>query len=1562
MFRRNKRIITLFLTFAMASQLLGASVAGKKLINNTDAGSDYKVTQVESDAILSQIKDYSDVHENFTVNSARLKSKNEIINWLAERNIINREDNLELDKDGINAIQKSIVNGESMSKSNTLSYLSRAFEGSINSRPFVWKTKAHRELNGKIKTISGNSEITPSNYEGSETSFDYSTGDYNIYISNTVNELYLSRLLQEKLITEDEISDKNFIKDYEKEITKDIAVVPEWSNQLQPYVYQDTDVAIGGQLGATWNVHNVFKLFTTKATSMDLTKQSHNFFVNENISKVETLKYISKMYKDKLTPIPLDKLEAFNFKYGSPEINDLSKEDKDLVCLFIYNGIINRDEDAECTSMNGEVNADFLFPILFRTLNTAERIEVTVEKISADEVSLAKEGYIRNDVNIYSGDSFKEPATVSVTKIKGNEKLITSTEYVPKFGDPDSDSGDETEDVPWYTKAWNATKSGATSAYNATARGTNYMYNSTKDYVKSEVQAFKDDLADDKNIGDNIKSLVKSNWNSSTDWIKWSANAFAGNDTQTEAKTDSEYKDIVEQKEEVEAKEEEKKQEEEFQEQAASNPDTKRESTIASASVGSTNNGESADFEIIKIFPNPDLVEYKGVKISSVSKTSPKDGGITDVSDVSGKKQVKFKINATSDVEALAVIDSKITYDSNIAADKKLQTITKVIYGRRNTIYMSAKEIERSFGELVVVSNKVLKNKKTGATAVLLSDRHKAMIGNRIVVTDTPIVITNTADTYYNIELLAPLMSNLYISSIDPGKMFVDNNLPVENLAQVTATTQNASGAQAQNLEKTMMISTSSWGGSLFSATEDYFNLDMVTRGISSLTREFDIEGKKAYLIMDWSYSLPDNDSSILDYFKNPNLNVKSASSFLFTKPAPGKAAEWWDNNLELSNGLANVMYDTKNVKYITSGYLKPDVTLLLPEDGASEEDTLKIITNKLLLPSEYLTKYCSKELSGFKDKLFNGGAGDLTKRREFNVITGVKSKENRDGKGANAVKKTTDYEKYDEEYVITATGAIYRNAKKDERLAYDPTKRELKISARTTDTSNGMESSVKIGDKNYYVQRMASNNFMGYIALTAMDGELGTYSLSAKGNYMFSETGSQKSMSDLITENIDYIKDNVTDIEDGNFKALAQYSELDYNYNAFPTGTINGSAISNATLMGGTAFLAQGKLVEFDGSQKMLPYSKLVTNTSKSCIAYPTIYVDSMNFSVENGRLIKKQSLPYIEQGNVLFSGLNSTLMSRLIDDNAEVIKYSELPNNCQVIIQDMTFKKTSKGLMSAPIADATFAGNLASSANNKTTLDSLILGRFSGLQLLFSGRPVSLTSYIISCGIGTREFEDTDKTFFSKGGIGYYSESKGTEALYSGQSIASACINVDLDADTQFYLLDASNQTYAMKYATDKYSDGYIDDISAFSEDLGFGIAQDIFLELKNNVFKPAENYEKIFEDYKLMYHSMLKGDIIGVCQFLFTMILSYIILASWIGLAILKGRVGLSILLAIRNPSGVKGAEGFDIIKFFTAGIWNLDSEPKPAQVFVANLLCFILLYLVIDNGTIIKAMFY
>lgn len=1558
MFRNNKRIITLFLTFAMTSQLLGASVAGKKLINNTDTGSDYKMTEIESSDVLSQIKNYSDVHESFTVNSSRLKSNNEIIDWLAEKNIVNREDNLELDKDGINATQKNIATGESMNKSNTLSYLSRAFEGSINSRLFVWKTKAHREVNGKIKTISGTSEVQPSNYDGSETTFDYSTGDYNIYISNTVNELYLSRLLQENVITKDEISDKNFIKDYENEITKDISVVPEWSNRLQPYVYQDTDVPIGTQLGATWNVHNIFKLFTAKATSMDLTKQSHNFFVNEHISKLDTLKYISKMYKDKLTPIPSDKLEAFNFKYGSTEISDLSKEDKDLVSLFIYNGIINRDEDTECTSMNGEVNGDFLFPILFRTLNASERIAVTVEKISSDEVALAKEGYIRNDVNIYSGDNFNEPSTVSITKIKGTEKLLTSTEYVPKFGEPMDDGGSSMETKTAFKQALET----ANDAYNASARGANYAYNSTKDYVKYENKAYADDLADDKNIFENVGSVAKSTWKIGTDWLGWSGNAISGKDTQAGDKTDSEYKDITVQKEESDAKEADVKQAEEFKEQAATNPDTKRESTIASSSVGSTNNGETADFEIIKIFPNPDLVEYKGVKISSVSKTSPKDGGITDVSDVSGKKQVKFKINATSDVEALAVIDSKITYNSNIAADKKLQTITKVTYGRRNTIYMSAKEIERSFGELVVVSNKVLKNKKTGATAVLLSDRHKAMIGNRIVVTDTPIVITNTADTYYNIELLAPLMSNLYISSIDPGKMFVDNNLPTENIAQVTATTQSASGEQAQNLEKTMMISTSSWGGSLFSATEDYFNLDMVTRGISSITREFDVEGKKAYLIMDWSYSLPDNDSSILDYFKNPNLNVKSASSFLFTKPAPGKAADWWDNNLELSNGLANVMYDTKNVKYITSGYLKPDVTLLLPEDGASEEDTLKIITNKLLLPSEYLTKYCSKELSGFKDKLFNGGAGDLTKRREFNVITGVKSKESRDGKGANAVKKTTDYEKYAEEYVITATGAIYRNAKKDERLAYDPTKKELKISARTTDTSNGMESSVKIGDRNYYVQRMASNNFMGYIALTAMDGELGSYSLSAKGNYMFSATGNQKPMTDLITENISYIKDNITDIEDGNFKALEQYSELDYNYNAFPTGTINGSAISRATLLGGTAFLAQGKLVEFDGSQKMLPYSKLVTNTAKSCIAYPTIYVDSMNFSVENGRLIKKQSLPYVEQGNVLFSGLNSTLMSRLIDDNAAVIKYSELPNNCQVIIQDMTFKKTSKGLMSAPIADATFAGNLASSANNKTTLDSLILGRFSGLQLLFSGRPVSLTSYIISCGLGTKEFEDTNKTFYSKGGIGYYSESKGLEALYGGQSIASVCINVDLDADTQFYLLDASNQTYAMKYATDKYSDGYIDDISAFSEDLGFGIAQDIFLELKNNVFKPAENYEKIFEDYKLMYHSMLKGDIIGVCQFLFTMLLSYIILVSWIGLAILKGRVGLSILLALRNPSGVKGAEGFDIIKFFTVGLWNLDSEPKPAQVFIANLLCFVLLYLVIDNGTIIKAMFY
>lgn len=1518
---RRKQIITISLAILMSMQLIGSAVPSTRLINNTSEHSDYKLNDSECSDVLKDIKDTNDSNDSLTTASTRVKSGEEIVDALLDENLINRDYELKISRNDVEVSQNSVNINDRINRTNTLMYLSRTKEGNISSRPFVVTLKDNEK---------------------------------NVYVNNAIPELYLTRLLSEGIISEDEISDKVFIEEYKNEITKDISIVPEWSNNLQPYFYNDAEGLPSNQLGKTWKFNSWFKLFTNKPTSFKITKEyKGNYFVNEKISKLETLDFIYEMYKNDLQPFDDSLRETLLFKYGSSGISSLSKEEQDKVLLLIYNGIINRDNVIEVNNFDGTVTGEFLFPILYRLKHKEERISVNIMELSEGEKELAKDGFVRNDVGVFDGTVGIEPKTVSVKRADDDDSLaFISENKFPQYGDPDEDDSnyEETEESDgFWSRVWENSKSDF-----------NYIKNSAEDFIHYEYNKLKEDIKSSP-----IESTFKfatgvTRLDTAIDAGKWIGNAATGGDEKEEEKRSSDYKNISEVAEEEEEEEEKAEKEEkerknkdtsvstentdgEKTEQQTSNSQDVENGDNLTSAVGATEDGNAVDYEIVKVFPNPDKVMYKGVKVSEVTTTSPKDGYVKSVEDTNSGKKITFKVNAASDVEALAVIDSNTSFDVDAQEVKHLQTVTKVKGDKRGAVYISAKEIENSLGELVVVSNKVLKNKKTGAVAVLLTDHHKAMIGNRIIVTDEPIAITNTADTYYNMEFIAPLMSNAYISEIDPEKMFLDNKLPVEGIAQVTCKGGGSGGLDA-NLEKSMIVNSSAWDSGLFTVDETYFNLDMVTRGISCLTRELNINGKKAYVIIDWSYSLPDNDETILNYFKQKDLSVKQASTFLFTRPDKGKTQDWWDANVELSNALANVMYNTKKVNYITSGYLKPDITVLLPENGASEDDTITYLTNKLKLSSEYLKKYCDGNVKDFNTKLFNGGKGDVTGRRKFRVIKGKQSKNTEEG-------KKPDINNFDDEYVVTATGALYRNIRKDNRMKYDSSSNELQVSGRQlNEDSNEMQSTVKIGSNNYYVQKSGQ-----YLALTDVKGYMYKFNYD-NGNITFSDDDTER-----IKDNIRETKQNLLDntvASDGDFRDIDKYKVSNYSIK-----------IDNGYYKKNTAYLANGSVIfgETNNLDKFTAQiqdndfiQKMVSTTNVT--VFPTVYLPGMHYTVENGELKKKMNIPYLEQGNVLFSGINSTLMSRLIDDNADVIKYSELPEGCNVIIEDTTYKKCLNGLNSEPIMDSNLANGLASNCTDGDKIKSLVTGRFTGLQLLFSGRPVSFTSYITGCGIGTLEYPETHNTFYYKGNVGYFSNAKGSEELYKNQSVESVCINLKLDEDVQFYLLDATTDTYAIKYASDKYCDGYIDQINAFSEDLGFGIAQDAFLELRDNIFVPAENYKELFKQSQLAYHSMIKGDVVSIAQFVLTIILSYIIIASWIGTMILKGKLGLSLLLAIRNPSGVKGAEGIDLIKIFTAGVWNLDSDPKVPFVVIANILAFGLLYLVIDCGTIIKFMFY
>lgn len=1382
------RIVTCVLIFCITlTTIVNASITGVRLVNNTSPNSDYKLTQSQGKEIASAIKTDSEEKETFTGNSGKNKTGNQALDYLIENNIISREHKIKFSKKGIEIIQDK--NKEiTFNRTDFLMGLYKATEGILNSRPFVFNVKSKRIIDGQEQVLTGDVD----NYRPGET-LSFNEGDYEIYVSPNVQELYLVELLKKGIIQENEIKDIKFLEEYKQVIQDSIGMLPEWDNSLQPYYYDSSKTELNNQLGKAWEIKGFFRLFDSKTKNFYMERKDTSFLVDESLTKLQALRYVNSFINPNNETYDKSKYDEIAYLYGNKEILSLDEKDRDIVLYLLTQGILDRDNLNEVADLNQPINNEFVYNLYYRIYNPEHRVQIQLQELTDGDRQLMKDGFIRNTLSVYDEiDSKIEPQTLSVEKVEQDNFMgIIKSNYTPTFADPNAN---EEED-------------------------------------EGGIQNIGDDLT-----GDRVDETIKS---------------------------------------------------------------------------------EKADYKIRKLFPAPDRVEYSGKKISDLSASNE----VMEVSDDGKGKIVTFKVKASSDIEALAIIDSKLTYDLQQSTTNRLQTVTQVTSDSKTTNYISAREIERSLGELMVMSTKVLKNRTTGTMAVLLEDNNTAMVGNKVIKTSQPIVIDNTADTYYNLEVVVNLMSNAYLSEIDPGKMFIVEDLPKERIVDVTGT--------GGVIERTTVMSNSAVKQGFFSKSSEYYNLNLMSRGVTTLTRDFMVNNKKVSVVVDWSYSLPDNDRTIIDLFNDPNFSVKKASEFLFTRPTGETLQSWWDNNIHLSNALANLLYGTTGVNYITSGYLKPDLTLLMHDEGIDEKTALTSIFSGLELPANYVKDYMDNDRKDFQEKLFSG-TGDVTKRRIYSCIK---------------PKNVEDCKVYDNMYIISPTGSIYKNIDQDKRVKFEDN--QLKVTGRDSLSEDEVsyKTEVMLGDKKYYLQELRTS-VDKYYKLTATEATMGKFRVDSTGKTTFVGANGN----DILREELNQLVKDVG-LKAGEFKPIVDYSVQEL------------SSIPNPKLMSNGLYYINGEAKSFDpSSDDMLREPWQPDINGSQGLAFKNIYLDRMKFTVENGQIVRRKTNPYLEQGNVFFSGLNSTLISRLIDNQADTIKYSEIPMGSQVVIQDYTFRKTSKGLESAPIKDQSLTNDVLNSLGNQESMNRSILARFTGLQILYSGRPVSFSSYIKTTDMGSLQIGDEIVNAVYKNNGEIMMANGDTRQKYTSGA-ESVCIMIQPDENLNFYLLDDSTKTYAIKYTTDEYSEGYIDNVSIFNEDLGLGIADDIFLELKDNIFKPMEGFRDVMEQYKQTYNSALKGDIIAIIQSILTTILLMMILCIFICTMILKSNGSiLNILLALRGTPKAGHSRQFDIISIMSFGLWNLDSNPSVALVALGELGLFILTYIVVNGGTVIKLMFY
>lgn len=518
---------------------------------------------------------------------------------------------------------------------------------------------------------------------------------------------------------------------------------------------------------------------------------------------------------------------------------------------------------------------------------------------------------------------------------------------------------------------------------------------------------------------------------------------------------------------------------------------------------------QSKTYTVVKMFIDTEQTRYQGTRIKDLESSDN-----YKVEDVNGGRKVTFTINAGSDVAALACIDSRITITATTSEKKgNITTLTQISSGKgKVSNFISDKDLQTEVSDISIINSKTLMNRKTGDKAVILADHNKALVGNTVIEEeDVALLERINKKDYYNLDVIVPLMTNSYISSIDPAKVYITVDLPKEETVPVQSTSGNT-------IETTTVAKLGTSLGAelnpLIDKTLDkyFFNLNLISKGVSTLIKDVEVGGTKAKVIVNWSYTLPSNANDIRDVSENDNnFSVADATKWLYRRPSSGKNGDnslqdWWDNNIELSNALANFMYGTEDQELISSGYMTPSIDILTYKPVDNQSTFVNKLFKDLDFSKDYITKFMGGSKNNFQSYLFNKNGDSLAAVRRLNVY---EVSQDANPKGIVS---------FSDRYVTYPTGAVYKAVDLDDRLSFIMRGDEHKIKLNTrkqeaADFTPNEYGNVKIYNPSngsgkyltmYYAGLSGDNGDGNYVRFTPKAGDevSGTVYKTSDGSY----------------------------------------------------------------------------------------------------------------------------------------------------------------------------------------------------------------------------------------------------------------------------------------------------------------------------------------------------------------------------------------------------------------------------------------------------------------------------
>lgn len=1031
---------------------------------------------------------------------------------------------------------------------------------------------------------------------------------------------------------------------------------------------------------------------------------------------------------------------------------------------------------------------------------------------------------------------------------------------------------------------------------------------------------------------------------------------------------------------------------------------------------------KSSNYEIRMLLEKKEgyTYTYGNTEITSNTKKSDNDDFKSDVETKSYSNGtmylLTFQVEASNRNTALSVINSKLKV-TGINKESSMVGVTEMSNDTGDAITLvSSSDIKSGLPDIKVINNNTLMNTKTGTTAVLLPTQGYALVGNNVIVSDDLVVIANDKEVYYNLKVIAALMSNAMIKKINGATTLVSKTLKKEKLYEV----------YSENNTKLESVYTAKFDGIVEKYKDEtgekkrtpvFYNLSSMSRGISCISRTFNkrVTNKNSKnsntsitVIVQWDFVVPDVDSELSDSLAGLSgsdaLDFQKASDLLNTEPANKTLKDWWNYNLDMSNALANFIYGTANVQYVTCGYMVPSVTILSSAGGSrssavnvtssnsnvvcdanSLSDTqLNNLFEGLSLPSSYVKRYLGGTKNNWWTSYYNVDKYDNSTIRNLMSKAGFS---NYAGNELYYAEKTnssiTDGFVYgNAKYVVLNNGTIYANALADNRFTVDQSGKKISLATST----NGKTQNIVAKGTKVTVSNAGDSVVFEYQA---------TETIADQTYYKLSLVSTDEDTPAFFTgylkanncKTVDKLKKAAKD--PGNYvstldETLYDYEKRLYRYfglTELPFASLNIARRFSLNQNDLSLFMPNFTYLDFytdgaanvrffeykDDALKPIDITAMASEdgneytVNRILNANVYVYVPTSNFyfstNSDGETVINQGSDLGVLNSRIYYTGLNNCLRDSLIAEAGGTIPVNKIAAGAQVYVGDLLFTMQADGsLLAGPIEakDDIMLGILSSiDTNNTDALKSYLLKTFGTQSVVVGNRNVSLQSFLTDAFVGNKIETKLKKVLFRQNGEYYYSKNAKEDIVYqknSSPNLQFYNLAIKVDNNLLCRPLDSGNTLYQMLYSSDAYATG-LSKLPFYPEYLGSDKNNSVNAYWKVTQYTIHQYADTLKSDFLDTYKKAFQGDLFSLFKWIIANVLLYLMGITFICLFFLKTRIGRQIFQTIAMPSGGR-RNGFDLIQIISLNLFHYDDDPSLWRVLVMEFAFYCIMYLVLD----------